>query len=390
MNRLQIIFFIVMLLVVRSGHSDQPAPNEEYTVTSANGQFAIHMKPAHKWRLVGQGTVYRASDSKRTPLWKVAWHAERVELSSTGEHLVRFGPWAHDLKDHTDLAIAFYHKDKLLKEHRVNELIKNPEALVYSVSHYTWDAVAQTLPNGFTGDHVYHLVMADKTAYDFDITTGAIIATGTDPAARTSSDIYREEHEAGRKLVLAALDRNNVKSLLETKFKIVDASPTPQKLFGKLDPLGPGVNVTMIPKASLGCRIVVEGCFKVLNDGTVNLRLKPEELASTLEAALANPFVIRQLHESANMELRLRIAADRMHLDEDKLASMLDALHLESTPALQKEWAYFTIRLDPFGSNSLYLNRVSGDVITIDEKRQPAVILLHDQYGTLKAQGIAK
>ena len=95
------------------------------------------------------------------------------------------GPGQGDRESLTDLAIAFYNGNEFLEAYLVKDLVKFPERLSYSASHYRWRASQQTKPNGFYKGK-YHLVLADQTAYDFDIKTGKIIKSYKDDRVQSN------------------------------------------------------------------------------------------------------------------------------------------------------------------------------------------------------------
>lgn len=86
----------------------------------------------------------------------------------------------------------------MLKEYAVKDLIRHPEHLENSTSHYDWQPKTQSMPNGFV-DESFHLVMIDKTAYTFDYRTGQILKTSLDVLARSSREREREEAETQQK-----------------------------------------------------------------------------------------------------------------------------------------------------------------------------------------------
>lgn len=156
--------------------------------------FALYPPSQHDGKSDGgHGVCYRlAPNGALTELWRVSgWYMSYGYLSDSGEYLVRFGPWAKDQKSHSDLAIAFCKNGKLTKKYRVNELIKNPDALEYSISHYDWLASRQTEPNGIQGNE-FELTLIDKSVYYFDLNNGEITETDVDENALGQDAIYRE------------------------------------------------------------------------------------------------------------------------------------------------------------------------------------------------------
>jgi len=200
---ISIILAVFMALTIR-GLADSPASPRPWVTVSKRGDFFFKMVPL-KWKkrsdakdvlekdpfgnvreiVDGEyvverepfGIVYKITeDGEFKEVWRTeGWYAFEGYLSEDGQYFVRFGPWASDQENHTDLAIAFYDRGKLLKKYQVKELIRKPDLLEDSVSHYMWRPATQTEPNGFYGG-AFHLTMIDKTTYRFDFKTGAIIS----------------------------------------------------------------------------------------------------------------------------------------------------------------------------------------------------------------------
>ncbi len=210
--------------------------------TSANGLFVFKMVPAKIWDTdrkksfegEARGTAYEISlNGELVERWGCkGWHCAEGYLLNDGDHFVRLGPWASDQEKHTDLAIAFYHWGKLLKEYQVKDLIKKPEAIEESVSHYMWTPESQTEPNGIQGQ-LFHLVMIDKTVYDFDITTGEIFSESTDPAAKTRVEVWDEQTAKGSRNGIRVLqDSQPFFDVFKKAFHVDNIEAGVSKLYG--------------------------------------------------------------------------------------------------------------------------------------------------------------
>jgi len=176
----KILIFILFCFITTAILADVIAPNKRWKTTSSNGQYFIEMIPKSEYGEEGEGIVMRYNSDKI--LWRVDWFSRLVVLCNDGIHLVRFGPWARDKRKLSDLAIAFYEKDKLLKEYLVRDLIRNRTKLEETKSHYFWQANKSSIPQGFSSDNkTYTLVTLDGIAYKFDVATGYIISQGKDP-----------------------------------------------------------------------------------------------------------------------------------------------------------------------------------------------------------------
>lgn len=208
------LFAILLILAEeKSARADSPSSNFEYKTASPDGSQLILMTPKAFRGDAGMGKVYKSGQEGGAPLWTVPWFAQEVMLSNTGDELVRFGPWASDQEKHTDLAVAFYFKGKLLKQYQVRDLIKDSERLDYSVSHYTWVASKSTQPTGFSQDgRMFHLVLCDRTAYDFDARSGMIAKTSIDHEAKSMHDLWQEERDAEKLLGTSIFEKSPLKA----------------------------------------------------------------------------------------------------------------------------------------------------------------------------------
>jgi hypothetical protein len=191
-----LIFSVLGIVVTSNGYCDSPTEELPWILPAEQGLvfFVMHPSPSDsKIDHPGNGVCYRlAGDGTLKELWRVSgWYCSKGYLSDSGEVLVRLGPWATDLEHHTDLAVAFYKNGKLVKKYRVNELVKNKQKLRYSSSHYSWLAARSNFPNGFHGDE-FILTLIDKTRYSFDINTGEITGTPSDPFAAGRAEIDSE------------------------------------------------------------------------------------------------------------------------------------------------------------------------------------------------------
>jgi len=82
------------------------------------------------------------NDGSTTPIWTVNWYGF-VYLFSDGEHLIRRGPWNRSWEPGRDsyldgLAVAFYKNGYEVTKYSVGDLVKDTDAIRFSVSHYQW------------------------------------------------------------------------------------------------------------------------------------------------------------------------------------------------------------------------------------------------------------
>ena len=142
---------------------------------SAGAQPAAGASPPMPYPASG---MYRSGD--RTPLWTVSWYAAEVHPASDGKHLVRIGPWATGFEDE---ALSFFAEGRLLRRYEIRELVPDPRAVSWSVSHFVWkqsstiDSAAGT----------FSLVTVDGTRYVFGLADGAVLSSERPVPARSDA-----------------------------------------------------------------------------------------------------------------------------------------------------------------------------------------------------------
>jgi len=205
MKAFPIIVLAASLACNSIGFADWPNVPRVWIAASDNGRSIFKMVPAKTKRVDGKvvtereafGIAYSVSDEgELKELWRAeGWYGYRGHLSDDGQHLVLLGPPMQEGSIANDLAIAFHDRGKRVKEYKVGELLKDQNAVVHTTSHYIWQPEKQTDPTGFFPgmDSHFHLVMADKTSYVFEVATGAIVSTATDAGARNSHEIRKED-----------------------------------------------------------------------------------------------------------------------------------------------------------------------------------------------------
>ena len=106
-----------------------------------------------------------------------------VYLSEDADLFVLMGPWSEGQEPKaSDLAVAFYKGGKLLKSYSTADLIKEPDKVAVSTSHYFWRAdhdpnligeVIHLRPK--LDGRAFMLSAIDGLTYKFDATTGKIV-----------------------------------------------------------------------------------------------------------------------------------------------------------------------------------------------------------------------
>lgn len=120
------------------------------------------------YRLTEEGTL--------TELYRArGWYSFQVFISNDGRSAVQMGPWnrGHQL-DASHLALAFHRDGKLIRRYSTADLVRSPERLHFSKSHYQW--LAET-PAKFGWSNQFELTTCDDLTYSFDVTTGEIKST---------------------------------------------------------------------------------------------------------------------------------------------------------------------------------------------------------------------
>src|SRR4051794_23522704 len=105
--------------------ADTVAPPCTYKISSENGKFVFVMLAPDERVDCGTSDANEKIEAKKirtqfpmsglynnesiTPLWTVDWYSHKVYLSSSGQNLVRTGPWA---SKGTDEAFSFFKEGK--------------------------------------------------------------------------------------------------------------------------------------------------------------------------------------------------------------------------------------------------------------------------------------
>jgi hypothetical protein len=106
------------------------------------------------------------------------WYSSNVYLQRTGEDvsIVRFGPWPRGhTPSSTDLAIALYLNDKLLRSYSTLEIAGNETNVIKSVSHYSVFNEIGGYRLVKSNHYAFDVVRIDGIKLSFDVSTGEII-----------------------------------------------------------------------------------------------------------------------------------------------------------------------------------------------------------------------
>lgn len=140
------------LLFAGTASADSPVEPYDYTLVTENGQYIFVMlshnasggynQTGFTWPdadisgKYSEAGLYK-NDGSTTPLWTIDWYSFDIELSSDGQHLVQYGPWAGS-NAYDELAVAFYEEGRMLAHYSIQQLVRDPATLPHSVSHFEW------------------------------------------------------------------------------------------------------------------------------------------------------------------------------------------------------------------------------------------------------------
>lgn len=185
--------FILVLLWARNAFADSPIPPHNWERIVGSHRFVMlspydRTPQASAERPYPAAGLYRGTDSQE-PLWTIDWyaHEEEVFLSANGDYLARLGPWPLG-GNFNELAVAFYRNGSLTKAYLVRDLVRNPETLPQSESHYTWHRAVSYDPIQLR----LEVVTTPGITYLFDVTTGDILS----PTGGATGQAGQADHAA--------------------------------------------------------------------------------------------------------------------------------------------------------------------------------------------------
>lgn len=195
-----LIFSIGLFFIPSVTQADEPQYPHDYTKRVGRELVFVMLSPipanstmasyGYDEKIRSQYTqsgLYKNDGSSIELLWNIDWYAYDVCLSSDGEYLIRWGDWPFD-SDYETLAIAFYNRNQEIKAYVVKDLVRKPEKLPHSVSHYRW------LKDHAFNDETRTLLV--ETLHDekhiFDVTTGEILETVLPPQPSILLTFIRE------------------------------------------------------------------------------------------------------------------------------------------------------------------------------------------------------
>lgn len=357
--------------------ADSEAAPFRWVTTSKNEQILFKMVP-QKWHweaddkkmVVDQeafGVAYSIDkNGDFQELWRVeGWYAFGGEISDDGRYFVRYGPWASDQKEFTDLAIAFYDNGELLKEYQVQELIKNTNSLEHSVSHYQWKARVQSKPNGFDYRPYFHLVMIDKTAYRFNFETGEIVDVGIDVNARSNYEASLEREAKENINGIGILSRTDFQDEYEEHFSLYFIGACEGEMSG-VHYKEPVWETHFRPKKKYSHACIGSMTLPIHEGGVVRTSITPSEIDNAFEIALSHPYIMHRF-EGESGQLVLYLQEDLLHKNTKYLRNQFKKIKGTELPEDNlRDWIEFWITPNSPECTSFFLNTKTKEIIYFD------------------------
>lgn len=352
-----LLWFVMSLGIVKADKQAGPSP---WVTTSADRRHLFKMTPIEPENRIYQGICYTIDrQGEFNEIWKTSpWYCDAGHLGPSGRYFVRWGPWARDSKELSDLAIAFYDKGELLKEYKVADLLQHPEAIHRTVSHYSWRAFEMTTPNEII-DSTFHLTMIDGTTYLFDLKTAEILKKGHDANA---SDPNSRKYRDDKKTKQLFIEADEFSSWFTRLFDV--ELPNLTAVIGSQNHETPiPLEFHFEPKEQLLGPAVIEGTWKNATE-SIQPILKPEGYLNALKTAFAHPDVIKERQLSQAVRLRLKTRTTYPHQDLVSLEKLFREIYKKELPNEDlSQWVEFDfIPIEP--RPSFFLNRVTGKILS--------------------------
>ena len=385
-----VIITAVLVTFAFDAMADSPRAPVPWVTASRNGSFLFKMVPPEtrgngdKTEIVREafGTAYSiTTDGEFRELWKTdGWYTFDGYISNDGRYFARIGPWASDLQNHTDLAIAFYDRGQLLKRYEVRALVKNLDKLEYSASHYDWHPQIQSVPNGFQNDR-FHLVTIDKIAYAFDYTTGEIANSATDTGAKTWREIRAAEQATAEAKGTELFHASPLSESYSRHFHISKMEAMEGSYYGcSLE--GPGWTATLKPKKPLRHDAEATVVFPIIDGHRLEASLTPTDVLNAFRCAFDHPFISKRFTKGGATRIRLRTQGDRLHWDTPELSELLSkSTGQQPDHDSLRAWAYLIIDAKKPRYTSVYVDTRTKRLLYEDDSKWPYEPVLLDADG---------
>lgn len=316
------------------------------------------------------GVAYKVTrDGKFEELWRtIGWYAPEGYLSDDGRYFVRVEKEGRDPLKLTDLALAFYDQGKLIKAYQVRDLVKDHDFIQLFWGHCEWRPLVQSKPDGFY-DNTFHWVTAEKTAYSFNFKTGEVVNSERDEGAKNKWDLIQEQLLVNQKKGVELFNASKFKQAFESQFELKNIEASFNWPSGATieDPVW---SADLIPKQKFGYKVNVWAVFPIKERQHVEVSLTPQEIISAIEKAFKYPSIRKRLKETSATGLRLRIRGDRLHMNTEELAELIEkATGEKPKDKVLANWAYLIIDAKKPQYTTIYFNTKTEEIICDLSKR---------------------
>jgi len=309
-------------------------------------------------------------------IWRTQTQAGDIRdgyLSDDGRYFVRIGTRFADMEKHSDLAIAFYDRGTLLQQYTVQQLIQEPGRCGDFVTHYTWRPAQQTQPTGFDGQ-AFHLVLIDKTAYRFDITTGAILTRSRDEGAQSPMTELDKMFVPASRKGLELFQASSFHADFQRHFHLADVYATTDAL-AATEPSAPRRwRATFLPRRPLAYAFCVKLTLPMVEGSALHTEVTSEQILQTMKLAFQHPYFLKHHQPGPLKTILLCMDGDLPHWST---STLLKYLPKDATLA---HWAEIRMPVWDF-TVPFFLNTQTREVLV----RTPDI--LDDEYRRLDAEG---
>ena len=396
-----IVLCFGMLLILSQALADSVAEPYPKVFTSEDGKYFFKMIPrkAHwdekkKEFVVDRkafGVAYSLTkNGELKEMWRTSdWYCFEGYLSRDGRYFVRMGPWASDTINHTDLAIAFYDRGKLLKEYQVKDLVRRPELYQYSTTFYQWRSMSDNQPDGFVGE-TFKVTTIDGLRYSFSYDTGQTIIAENIREGDSTKQSEGRNLSKWEKRAIDIYKKSQFKKKFENQFTVSGMDVLPVSYVTRKQLIGDIWVANLKPKESVffGDELLLKkemevGVVAPLTDaGELVIEVQPQQMMEAIRKAGNHPYVYKYIEEGAVELLRLRMYRDRLYWSPIELEQYLTVLSgKKPTKDEMSEWANFSLRTDGPKMRSIFVNVKTSELFYFDESQYPWKPILLDAKG---------
>jgi hypothetical protein len=177
---------VAILSFARFARADEEVANRPYIRVGQSGTCYAKAVPSAPQGTGGTTTVYSVEADGDKPLYSFSWYASSLSIEcppgpvyqDSAISLVRMGEWPRGHKAAaSQLAIAFYVRNRLVKQYSTLDIAGSPENVVASKSHYR--VIDHVLGYGLADSKVFQIVTVDSRTLIFDPFTGDLVMART-------------------------------------------------------------------------------------------------------------------------------------------------------------------------------------------------------------------